>query len=241
MGEGVCMQYHELTLTVQLAQNLHFTAANEKIGQSISRAMLNDSELAEMHGRTGFKHYSFNSFYPAEEDKIYKAGRVYIFKIRSLSDTFVKKMKLLLPKAESDLYKILSIQSKTVKKSFLTNLYTLTPVIVTIGEGKSWVKEEDILLLQKQLQANLEKKYNDFFGVEYEKGSDFSFIQRIELLNRKPMTVPYKEIKFLGNKFKIWVNDDEKSQKLAFTALACGLGEKNTTVGAGFCTGGDRE
>ena len=55
------------------------------------------------------------------------------------------------------------------------------------------------------------------------------------------MAVKYKNIKFIGNKFKVWVNEDEKSQKLALIAMACGLGEKNTIVGTGFCTGGDRQ
>jgi CRISPR-associated endoribonuclease Cas6 len=233
------MEYYELTLTVQLAEDLEYTFANDRIGQEINKAMLMDSELIEMHGRKGFKHYSFNSFYPIEKDGVYKAGRVYIFKIRSLYISFVRKIKMLLSE-NAELFRVLSIQSKTVKKNFITNLYTITPVVVTIEDGKRWVKEEDFLLLQKQLQSNLEKKYNDFFGVEYNKDDNFSFIQRIELLNRKPMVLNYKKIKFLGNKFKIWINEDEKSQKLAFTALACGLGEKNTTVGAGFCTGGDR-
>jgi CRISPR-associated endoribonuclease Cas6 len=219
---------------------MNFNCANEKIGQSISRIMLDDSELTELHGKTGFKFYNFNSFYPIEKDGIYKAGRVYIFKIRSFGEEFIKKMKALLPKTECA-YRVLSVQSKTVKKSFLTNLYTLTPVIVTVN-GRGWAKEEDFMLLQERLQGNLEKKYNDFFGKEeFKKDGQGTFIQRIELLNRKPMTVKYKDMKFIGNKFKIWVNEDESSQKLAFTALACGLGEKNTILGAGFCTGGDRE
>ena len=234
------MEYYELTLTVQLAEDLDYTLANDRLGQEISNAMLKDSELIELHGRKGFKHYSFNSFYPVEKDGVYKAGRVYIFKIRSLDQSFIKKIKVLLSSNDAELFKVLSTQPKTVKKNFISNLYTLTPVIVTIEDGKPWVKEEDFLLLQKQLQSNLEKKYNDFFDTEFDKNADFSFIQRIELLNRKPMVVKYKRIKFLGNKFKIWVNEDEKSQKLAFTAMACGLGEKNTIIGAGFCTGGDR-
>ena len=43
-------------------------------------------------------------------------------------------------------------------------------------------------------------------------------------------------IRFFGNKLRIVPNEDELSQKLAFTALACGLGEKNS-YGGGFCLG----
>jgi len=235
------MEYYEITLTVQLTQDIVFDCAGEKVGQEISRAMLNDSELIELHGREGFKYYSFNSFYPIEKDGVYKVGRVYILKIRSLSESFIKKIRLALQKNENSYFKVLSIQSRTVKHNLITNLYTLTPVVVTMEGGKYWVKNDDLMYLQERLQANLEKKYNGFFGDEFDKSDKFSFIQRIEILNRKPMAVKYKNIKFIGNKFKVWVNEDEKSQKLALIAMACGLGEKNTIVGTGFCTGGDRQ
>lgn len=41
-------------------------------------------------------------------------------------------------------------------------------------------------------------------------------------------------VRLFGNKFKIVPNEDEVSQKLAFVALACGLGEKQS-YGGGFC------
>lgn len=235
------MHYYELTITAQLGEDIGFICAGDRIGKSINRLMLEDSELTKLHGRDGFKHYVFNSFYPVEKDGVYKAGRVYVFKIRSLNEDFAKRIKPLLSKSNIDFFRVLSIQSRTVKESFLSNLYTVTPVIVTTELGRNWAKEDDIILLQKRLQANLEKKYNDFFGVEFQKEEGNPFIQRIELLNKKPIAIQYKKTKFLGNKFKIWVNEDEKSQKLAFIAMACGCGEKNTSVGAGFCTGGDRE
>ena len=45
--------------------------------------------------------------------------------------------------------------------------------------------------------------------------------------------------RFFGNKFKIIPNEDEVSQKLAFVALGCGLGEKNS-FGGGFCISGGK-
>lgn len=237
----VSVQYYELTLTVQLTEDLNFFQSFERIGRSISRVMLEDWELARIHSRTGFKHYVFNSFYPVEMDGIYKAGKVYIFKIRSLSESFIRKMAMLLPRMENHIYKVLSTQTKSVKKTYIGSIYTLTPVIISIGEGKNWTKEGDFLLLQNRLQANLEKKYKIFYGEELAKEDNFSFIQRMELVSKKAMAVPYKKINFLGNKLRLWVNEDEKSQNLAFIAMACGLGEKNTSLGAGFCTGGNRE
>jgi CRISPR-associated endoribonuclease Cas6 len=65
-----------------------------------------------------------------------------------------------------------------------------------------------------------------------------NFIQLIELKNRVPQNITItkdgKKIRFFGNKLRIIPNEDNVSQKLAFTALGCGLGEKNSYCG-GFC------
>lgn len=89
------------------------------------------------------------------------------------------------------------------------------------------------MLLQKRLQDNLEKKFKDIYG----KAIDIkqSFIQRIDVINKKPISFKYKNVHLLGNKFKIAVNEDEKSQQLAFIALGMGMGEKGSSVGAGYC------
>lgn len=73
---------------------------------------------------------------------------------------------------------------------------------------------------------------------EIKKNGDI--IQLLELKNKVPQNIIIykdgKKIRFFGNKFRIVPNEDEVSQKLAFTALACGLGEKNS-YGGGFCVG----
>jgi len=82
----------------------------------------------------------------------------------------------------------------------------------------------------------VEKKYQSFYGESIK--SEGSFIQLLELKNRYPQSIYIKkgdrDIRFFGNKFRIVPNDDEVSQKLAFVAIACGLGEKNS-FGGGFC------
>ena len=102
-------------------------------------------------------------------------------------------------------------------------------------------KDGDILKLQEQLQDNLEKKYQDFYGEEIK--SSQNFVQLLELKNTKPQSIFFiknskdikmQKVRLFGNKFRIILNEDEVSQKLAFIALACGLGEKQS-YGAGLC------
>ncbi|MCK4440354.1 MAG: CRISPR-associated protein Cas6, partial [Sulfurovaceae bacterium] len=86
------------------------------------------------------------------------------------------------------------------------------------------------------LHDNLEKKYFDFYGEKLLPHQNF--IQLLEIKNIKPQTIwttkNGKSFRFFGNKFRIVPHEDEVSQKLAFVALACGLGEKNS-FGGGFC------
>lgn len=230
------MKFNEITFTVILKTNIRFEQSNEQIGKLINKAFLQDSELAVLHTVNRFKYYVFNSFYPIEKDGEYKEGRAYIFRVRTPDVGLAAKIKQLLPKTENDLLTVLTIQLKTINQSYVSNIYTMTPVVVTLENNEYWTYKHDLMLLSKQLQDNLEKKHKGFY--QGSEGVSESFIQRIELLNEKPMAMIYKNVKFIGNKFKIWVNDDEASQKLAFMAMACGLGEKNSAVGAGFCTGG---
>jgi CRISPR-associated endoribonuclease Cas6 len=85
------------------------------------------------------------------------------------------------------------------------------------------------------LHNNAKKKFQSFFGQELDIKQNF--IQLIEIKNKTPQSIIInkdgKEIRFFGNKLRIIPNEDEVSQKLAFTALACGLGEKNA-FGGGF-------
>lgn len=229
------MEFYEMTVTLLLQEDIPFTETNEKIGRLISAAMHLDAELAEKHRQTGYKFYSFNNLYPIESDKRYKAGRAYIFTLRSLDRTFINKLKLLLNKVNSSEFKIVSTAVKMQKMRFIEKMTTVTPAIITV-DNRNWVGGDDVLILINRLHANLEKKYRDFYGEEL--NTIQNFIQKIEILNQKPVVHKYKAIKMFGNKLRITVNDDEMSQKLAFVGLACGIGEKNSSAGMGFCMEG---
>lgn len=226
------MEYYELISTIYLLNNICFNKTNEVIGRVINKAMLMDKELAEKHERNEYKFYVYNSLYPIEIDKTYKKGRVYIFRIRTLEKSFAMKMKDYLTKAENEYFKIISIETKKVCRRNIIELYTMTPVLITVN-NKYWLPHDDFMLLQKRVQANLEKKYNKFY--QEKLNINHSFIQYIELLNRIPMSFFYKNTKLLANKFKIVPNQDDESQRLAFIAEAAGIGEKNSSVGFGFC------
>ena len=226
------MHYFELTTTAYLLKNVAFNEVNEKIAQLINKAMLNDEKLAVKHEENKFKNYVFDSLYPREKDKIYKAGKIYVFRIRSLEEDFISKIKQLLHNTTTDYFKVIAGEIKRYEQRAIKEIYTVTPALATIN-NHFWISGDDIMLLQDRIQINLLKKYREFFNVEVQK--EDSFIQYIEIKNKKPIAFNYKNIQFIGNKFIIKVNEDDLSQKLAFLALGAGLLEKNATNGMGFC------
>ncbi|PLY15592.1 MAG: CRISPR-associated endoribonuclease Cas6 [Sulfurimonas sp.] len=234
------MKLFELTCKAYLKKDIEFSRSFEAISKYISYSMAKGG-LEESHKEEGFKHYVFSGFRPNEQDlktKKYQNGSVYDFTLRSLNEKLIDTLLHALRENinNSDML-VLQTTKRTIKQFFISELYSATPVIVTVENKKFWTMKEsgDIMQLQKQLHDNLEKKYKSFFGEEIEAVQNF--IQLLEIKNRVPQNIRIikndKKVTFFGNKFKIVPHEDEISQKLAFTALACGLGEKNS-YGGGF-------
>ncbi len=232
------MRYFELTTTAYLLKNVAFNEVNEKIAQLINKAMLNDEKLAVKHKENKFKNYVFDSLYPREKDKIYKAGKIYVFRIRSLEEDFIFKIKKLLSNTATDHFKVISGETKRHEQRPIKEIYTVTPALATIGKNIYWVPGDDLKILIERMNSNLFKKYKDYFGTSLNE--EQLFFEKIKIMNKKPIVYKYKNTNLFGNKFKIAINNDEISQKLAFMTLGVGLLEKNSTIGMGFCIEGRR-
>jgi len=110
--------------------------------------------------------------------------------------------------------------------------------LATIGKNIYWVPGDDLKILIERMNSNLFKKYKDYFGTSLNE--EQLFFEKIKIMNKKPIVYKYKNTNLFGNKFKIAINNDEISQKLAFMTLGVGLLEKNSTIGMGFCIEGRR-
>ncbi len=233
------MKYFELICTAYLKRDISFKKGFENISKYISYSMAQTKELKLLHENIGFKLYSFGNFFPIESSKIYQKGKNYTFTLRSLDEKFIDTLsQTLRQNINNPNFLVVETQKKVVREFFISEIYSATPVIVTTKKNLFWTfeKDGDILKLQKQLHDNLEKKYQAFYNQKLKPFQNF--IQLLEIKNKTPQIIEFtkddKKIKFFGNKFKIVPNEDEISQKLAFVALACGLGEKNS-FGGGFC------
>ncbi|WP_132995963.1 CRISPR-associated endoribonuclease Cas6 [Sporanaerobacter acetigenes] len=225
-------KYYELINTAYLLNDIYFDEVNEKTGKFINSSMLLDDELANIHESRGYKYYVYDSLYPRESDKIYKKGRVYVFKIRSIDKDLITKIRKTITKTKSEYFQVVSTELKAYDQFFINELYTVTPVVLTV-DNRFWVKRDSMELLERRIVENLIKKYKDYYEEEIEV--EESFIQGIEIKNYKTIGTKYKDIRLMGNKLTILVKEDEISQKLAFMALGTGLLEKNSSNGMGFC------
>ena len=232
------MKYYELICSTYVKRDIFFENSFEIISKYISFSMAR-STLESMHNQNSFKHYSFGGFLPLEKEKVYKKGSTYSFRLRSFDEAFINELSnALRANINNSDFLVVATEKKVQREFFISELYSATPVIVSLEDKKFWTMESsgDIMQLQRQLHDNLEKKYQSFFDEELK--SSHNFIQLLEIKNRVPQNIQIhkngKKIRFFGNKFRIIPNEDELSQKLAFVALACGLGEKNS-YGGGFC------
>ncbi len=236
------MIFFELKCKLYLKQDIYFLDSFEILSRFISYSLCQMDNYKNLHNENRFKNYCFSTITPPQKNKIYKKDNLYSFTLRSLDEQFIKDIEAKLRENINNPYlQVLNSELKTIKQFYIRELYSISPCITTTqdSKGKSifWtIKEDgDILKLAKQLQDNLEKKYKAFYGKEIK--SKQNFIQLLEIKNQKPQSIFFKKdgkkIRLFGNKFQIVVNEDEISQKIAFLALVCGLGEKNG-FGGGF-------
>ncbi|MEY4504901.1 MAG: CRISPR/Cas system-associated protein Cas6, type [Pseudomonadota bacterium] len=176
--------------------------------------------------------YSFGGLVPLEQSKIYKKGKQYFSKIRTLDEKFAIDLQQAILKDRSAI-SISDANIKELTQTKITELYSVTPVTVSVDD-RFWVDTNGIELLKELIQDNLLFKYHNFFNVTLPLRG--SFIESIEVKNKHPLRVVINDINMIGNKITIIPKQDINSQKLAFTALALGIGENNL-IGCGFCIG----
>ncbi|PHO10020.1 CRISPR-associated endoribonuclease Cas6 [Malaciobacter canalis] len=241
------MKYFELKCLAYIKKEIELNSSFDIISSYINYCFTKDEQLKKLHEEKNFKNYCFGNFYPIEKDKLYKKGNTYEFIIRSLDEEFIYKLqRILRENVNNSFFQVLQTTKKVVKQIFISELYTITPTITTVKDENNksifWTvdKDGDILKLQKQLQDNLLKKYENFYNEKLKPTQNF--IQLLEIKNQKPQSIYFMKkindgksirVRLFGNKLKIVPNEDETSQKLAFVALSCGLGEKQS-YGGGF-------
>ncbi len=226
------MKFYELRVTLFFKQDIHFKDIGEKLSIYVNYCMSRDGYLREAHSKHTVKLYGYSFPYPFEADKVYKANRIYQVKLRTpvyeIAAPFVKLMNQM----ENDCFKAMGCQMEVREPKYIEIVETTTPAVVTLG-NKYWTKEEGMDLLFDKIHNNLVKKYNLLNDTN--ETFDINSVEFIEVGNERPIIMNYKGGKVFGHKLMVRFKQDERSQVLAKTAVACSLLEKNSALGTGFC------
>ena len=224
------MKVWELTLKVYLKKNIPMEECQIEISAILDNCLSKDQELLNFHSNNQYKNYTFASFYPIENNKIYLNGKIYSVTIRTIEERLVNHFLKFLDNESTQSIKALTLEIKIVSKKYIERIYSITPVVVKFEKGY-WRTHESVEIFEKRLKENLIKKYNNFTHKKINEEFDLFTFMKFD--NKKPIATKYKDIKMLGDKITLNVAENDLAQELAYFSLGTGLLEMNAR-GFGF-------
>ena len=220
----------EMDVKVYLSKNINSNESNGSICELIDGTLAKDNKYLDLHKDTKFKNYCFNNFYPMEEDYIYKEGKIYTFKIRSIDKDLVRYLEKNMKNAYTDEIKVLSITSRVVPKKHIDKVFSITPLIFKFEDGY-WRNSHSVRDIEDRIIGNLKKKYKQYSGIDLPAYIDIFNVMKLK--NKKPLPTKYKDVCLLGDKIEFKVSNNPTAQELLYFSLGVGLGEMNSR-GFGF-------
>ena len=229
-GETVELKVYQVKIKLYMLKDIPYEDVQSAICRFIDMGFAKNTELLEFHNVNEFKNYCFDSLYPIEMDRVYKKDHIYTITIRTIDKSLAKFFYEALANHYNKDFKGLTSEIKVIPKKRIEKLYCITPAILKT-EGGYWKNTMALDDFERRLKENLIKKYNTFMDEKIDE--DFQLYKSIEFKNLKPIVAKYKNIKILGDKLNIYIDDDEISQKLAYMCLGTGVLEMNSR-GLGF-------
>lgn len=202
-----------------------------RVASCIDRTLLKDEIWKNYHMENKLKEYSFCAPHPIPKDGNYKQYCNYQVIIRTLNAELAQYLLDRLPKYEDVFLKGIVCEIKIIPKKHISKVYSLTPVIIKGKNDSYWRDDMSFCEFEEQIKINLVKKYKIFVNQDFDE--EFPLFTRIELKNRVPIRVNYKQIHLLGDKIDIQISEHPNAQLLAYMVQATGLGTMNQR-GYGF-------
>ena len=222
---------YEISVKVFTLRDFQQEEASFVISGFVDVCLSKDIKYLEFHNKNCYKGYVIDMPYPLEPGGTYKKEKVYTVRIRMIHKELMNYLMENLGNTTSEYFKGLTTHVQNKKKKHISKIYSITPVLMKLGEGGYWKSNISFEQYEHLLKTNLIKKYNTFMNTKIDEG--FQFYTNIRKLNRVPIKIKFKNIALLGDKFDIEVADNEMAQELAYLALAAGIGENNSR-GCGF-------
>ncbi len=224
------MDVFELRLKVYLLNNIVEKEALGEIANLIDACLMKTEEYKNYHNKNVYKLYTYNSLYPLEDDKVYKAGKIYTVVIRTIDKSLYEYFKKNLIEERTNAIKALESISQKLTDRHIEKIYSVTPVILKTDKGY-WKTSLTLKEYEERIRINLVKKYNYF--IEGKLDESFTVFNMISFNNKIPIGCAYKNIDLLGDKVDLVIANNKIAQELAKIAIGTGIGEMNAR-GYGF-------
>ncbi len=224
------MLIYEAVFTVVLKKDIPYLNSFTVLSEALNYSMLNSRELKKAHKDLMPKYYNFSGLYPVEKNRAYQKGRIYVFRVRCLEESFAHQIIQCMKASSFEVMDLIATDLKKKDEGHIRELVSITPIVLTSDEGYVLPEHNPLEFIEKRIIGLLEKKYHNYYE---EKIQVPQFCNGLIKTNRIPIKIPYKSIHFLAHKVKMQIADNPEAQKLANLALATGIGEK-TSLGMGY-------
>lgn len=212
----------ELSIKVIVTKNIQKQEALNATRELVDAIIINTKGI-KYHKSNEYKYYSFDGL-PNIESKQYSIDEITNFRLRmkdpELANLVINKSK----GTHTDKLLIIDIKAKEIKKNLIDSIYTLTPIVLKFDCGY-WRGKVSIDEVEKRIKSNLVKKYNNYYNTKIDE--DFDLFEGIEIKNKYPITIKYKDVILLGDKFHLKIASNEMAQELANFSISCGMSEMN--------------
>jgi Uncharacterized protein predicted to be involved in DNA repair (RAMP superfamily) len=221
------IQVYEIEVSVALIKTIAIQDVYKQISFFIDETFI-DTEFAEMHKSKEYKMYNFSSLSPTTLGNAdFQMGKIYTFRIRSISKELVEHFVGSLSKSRSEYIQGLTARFWKVVRKHMEKIYSLSPVLIKNNQANSqgYWRNADMSLDDyiNRIMANAYKKYQYFTGDK--ANEDCELFTHIEFNNKMPIAVNYKGIKLLCDKLDINIADNEQAQEIAYLLLGVGVAE----------------
>lgn len=224
------IEVYEVNVIVKLKKELKFDEVSTVISSILDDRICKKLD-SSYHTAKTFKEYCFDNFYKIETDGVYKEGKHYMFRIRSIRKDLCELF-LKLEDLETDDLLFVKTRSRILPKQIIDKLYSLTPFLFKYDKGY-WRFNETLSFIKEQIFKNSMSKYRKFTNTSEMLDIKDTFVTGIKLFNKAPIKILYKNTTFYTDKLEIIVKKDEISQEIAYMLLGVGI-MNNTTRGYGF-------
>lgn len=232
------LKVYEIRLKIFMLQDVKQKETYTVIGDYLDSYLAKEKEFLTFHETNRFKMYVYDQPYPMEEDGIYKKGKIYTIRIRTVRSELAQYLSQGLENHYNDQLKGLTLEIRIIAKKVISHIYSITPAIIKCSanqneekKGGYWKNSMSFVQYENRVKSNLIKKYNELMNTKIDE--DFQLYQMIEFKNKVPVAIPYKGVQLLGDKLNIQAAHNEMSQNLLYMALGTGVCEMNSR-GAGF-------